>query len=424
MYIIDCRTEAIEIRSVLLLYLEGEKMSNKILAINAGSSSLKFQLLEMPSEAVIAKGIFDRIGFKDGKVKYQTKRNQFQKNVCIPSHEFAVQVLLGTLVESGEIHSIEEIVGVGHRVAHGGESFKGSVLVDEKNEEIISDLGDLAPSHNPISLSVIKSFKIHFPSIKNVAVFDTSFHQTMEPVHYLYPLPYSLYEKFHVRKYGFHGISHAYIAETVEKIFQQEEHAKENVKIISCHLGNGASICAIKNKQSINTSMGFTPLDGLMMGSRCGSIDPMIIPYLVERQKMPIHEVKKLLNEASGLLGISEMSNDMRDLIQAATEGNQKATLAIEMFVNRVAHTIASYIVDLGGVHAIVFTGGIGENAAIIRSDIIDKLQVFGITANKDLNENSSLFIQSDHSNCKILIVKTNEELMIAREVYRLISQL
>lgn len=411
-------------RSVLLLYLEGEKMSNKILAINAGSSSLKFQLLEMPSEAVIAKGIFDRIGFKDGKVKYQTKRNQFQKNVCIPSHEFAVQVLLGTLVESGEIHSIEEIVGVGHRVAHGGESFKGSVLVDEKNEEIISDLGDLAPSHNPISLSVIKSFKTHFPSIKNVAVFDTSFHQTMEPVHYLYPLPYSLYEKFHVRKYGFHGISHAYIAETVENIFHQEEHAKENVKIISCHLGNGASICAIKNKQSINTSMGFTPLDGLMMGSRCGSIDPMIIPYLVERQKMPIHEVKKLLNEASGLLGISEMSNDMRDLIQAATEGNQKATLAIEMFVNRVAHTIASYIVDLGGVDAIVFTGGIGENAAIIRSDIIDKLQVFGITANKDLNENSSLFIQSDHSNCKILIVKTNEELMIAREVYRLISQL
>lgn len=411
-------------RSVLLLYLEGEKMSNKILAINAGSSSLKFQLLEMPSEAVIAKGIFDRIGFKDGKVKYQTKRNQFQKNVCIPSHEFAVQVLLRTLVESGEIHSIEEIVGVGHRVAHGGESFKGSVLVDEKNEEIISDLGDLAPSHNPISLSVIKSFKTHFPSIKNVAVFDTSFHQTMEPVHYLYPLPYSLYEKFHVRKYGFHGISHAYIAETVEKIFQQEEHAKENVKIISCHLGNGASICAIKNKQSINTSMGFTPLDGLMMGSRCGSIDPMIIPYLVERQKMPIHEVKKLLNEASGLLGISEMSNDMRDLIQAATEGNQKATLAIEMFVNRVAHTIASYIVDLGGVDAIVFTGGIGENAAIIRSDIIDKLQVFGITANKDLNENSSLFIQSDHSNCKILIVKTNEELMIAREVYRLISLL
>ncbi len=385
---------------------------------------MKFQLLEMPSEAVIAKGIFDRIGFKDGKVKYQTKRNQFQKNVCIPSHEFAVQVLLGTLVESGEIHSIEEIVGVGHRVAHGGESFKGSVLVDEKNEEIISDLGDLAPSHNPISLSVIKSFKTHFPSIKNVAVFDTSFHQTMEPVHYLYPLPYSLYEKFHVRKYGFHGISHAYIAETVEKIFQQEEHAKENVKIISCHLGNGASICAIKNKQSINTSMGFTPLDGLMMGSRCGSIDPMIIPYLVERQKMPIHEVKKLLNEASGLLGISEMSNDMRDLIQAATEGNQKATLAIEMFVNRVAHMIASYIVDLGGVDAIVFTGGIGENAAIIRSDIIDKLQVFGITANKDFNENSSLFIQSDHSNCKILIVKTNEELMIAREVYRLISQL
>lgn len=411
-------------RSVLLLYLEGEKMSNKILAINAGSSSLKFQLLEMPSEAVIAKGIFDRIGFKDGKVKYQTKRNQVQKNVCIPSHEFAVQVLLGALVESGEIHSIEEIVGVGHRVAHGGESFKGSVLVDEKNEEIISDLGDLAPSHNPISLSVIKSFKTHFPSIKNVAVFDTSFHQTMEPVHYLYPLPYSLYEKFHVRKYGFHGISHAYIAETVEKIFQQEEHAKENVKIISCHLGNGASICAIKNKQSINTSMGFTPLDGLMMGSRCGSIDPMIIPYLVDRQKMPIHEVKKLLNEASGLLGISEMSNDMRDLIQAATEGNQKATLAIEMFVNRVAHTIASYIVDLGGVDAIVFTGGIGENAAIIRSDIIDKLQVFGITANKDLNENSSLFIQSDHSNSKILIVKTNEELMIAREVYRLISLL
>ena len=407
-------------RSVLLLYLEGEKMSDKILAINAGSSSLKFQLLEMPSEAVIAKGIFDRIGFKDGKVKYQTKRNQVQKSVCIPSHEFAVQVLLGTLVESGEIHSIEEIVGVGHRVAHGGENFKGSVLVDEKNEEIISDLGDLAPSHNPVSLSVIKSFKTHFPSIKNVAVFDTSFHQTMDPVHYLYPLPYSLYEKFHVRKYGFHGISHAYIAETVEKIFQQEEHAKENVKIISCHLGNGASICAIKEQQSVNTSMGFTPIDGLMMGSRCGSIDPMIIPYLVERQKMPIEEVKKLLNEASGLLGISEMSNDMRDLIQAAREGNQKATLAIEMFVNRVAHTIASYIVDLDGLDALVFTGGIGENAALIRSLIVDKLQVFGMSVNKELNENSSLYIQDAPSNCKILVVQTNEELMIARETYRL----
>ena len=394
-------------RSVLLLYLEGEKMSDKILAINAGSSSLKFQLLDMPSEAVIAKGIFDRIGFKDGKVKYQTKRNQVQKSVCIPSHEFAVQVLLGTLVESGEIHSIEEIVGVGHRVAHGGESFKGSVLIDEKNEEIISDLGDLAPSHN-------------FPSIKNVAVFDTSFHQTMDPVHYLYPLPYSLYEKFHVRKYGFHGISHAYIAETVEKIFQQEEHAKENVKIISCHLGNGASICAIKEQQSVNTSMGFTPIDGLMMGSRCGSIDPMIIPYLVERQQMPIHEVKKLLNEASGLLGISEMSNDMRDLIQAATEGNQKAALAIEMFVNRVAHTIASYIVDLDGLDALVFTGGIGENAALIRSLIVDKLQVFGMSVNKELNENGSLYIQDSNSNCKILVVQTNEELMIARETYRL----
>ena len=386
-------------------------MSDKILAINAGSSSLKFQLLEMPSEAVIAKGIFDRIGFKDGKVKYQTKRNQVQKSVCIPSHEFAVQVLLGTLVESGEIHSIEEIVG---------ESFKGSVLVDEKNEEIISDLGDLAPSHNPVSLSVIKSFKTHFPSIKNVAVFDTSFHQTMDPVHYLYPLPYSLYEKFHVRKYGFHGISHAYIAETVEKIFQQEEHAKENVKIISCHLGNGASICAIKEQQSVNTSMGFTPIDGLMMGSRCGSIDPMIIPYLVERQQMPIHEVKKLLNEASGLLGISEMSNDMRDLIQAATEGNQKAALAIEMFVNRVAHTIASYIVDLDGLDALVFTGGIGENAALIRSLIVDKLQVFGMSVNKELNENGSLYIQDSNSNCKILVVQTNEELMIARETYRL----
>ena len=389
-------------------------MSDKILAINAGSSSLKFQLLEMPSEAVIAKGIFDRIGFKDGKVKYQTKRNQVQKSVCIPSHEFAVQVLLGTLVESGEIHSIEEIVGVGHRVAHGGESFKGSVLIDEKNEEIISDLGDLAPSHNPVSLSVIKSFKTHFPSIKNVAVFDTSFHQTMDPVH----------EKFHGRKYGFHGISHAYIAETVEKIFQQEEHAKENVKIISCHLGNGASICAIKEQQSVNTSMGFTPIDGLMMGSRCGSIDPMIIPYLVERQQMPIHEVKKLLNEASGLLGISEMSNDMRDLIQAAREGNQKAALAIEMFVNRVAHTIASYIVDLDGLDALVFTGGIGENAALIRSLVVDKLQVFGMSVDKDLNENGSLYIQDAHSNCKILVVQTNEELMIARETYRLSTQL
>ena len=246
----------------------------------------------------------------------------------------------------------------------------------------------------------------------------------MDPVHYLYPFPYSLYEKLHVRKYGFHGISHAYITETIEKIFQQEEHPKQNIKIISCHLGNGASICAIKEQQSVNTSMGFTPIDGLMMGSRCGSIDPMIIPYLVERHKTPIDEVKKLLNEASGLLGISEMSNDMRDLIQSATEGNQKANLAIEMFVNRVAHTIASYLVDLDGLDALVFTGEIGENAALIRSLIVDKLQVFGMSVDKDLNENGSLYIQDAHSNCKILVVQTNEELMIARETYRLSTQL
>ena len=399
-------------------------MSNNILAINAGSSSLKFQLIEMPSEEVIVKGIFDKIGFKDGKVKFQSKSRQIEKEFYVSSHNFAVEVLLRLLVESGEIQSVDEILGIGHRVAHGGEYFNGSALVDKKNEDAISDLGILAPSHNPISLSVIQSFKTIFPKIKNVAVFDTSFHQTMTPVHYLYPLPYSLYEQYRIRKYGFHGISHAYIAETVNEIFEREGNSKPDLKIISCHLGNGASICAIKNKQSINTSMGFTPLDGLMMGSRCGSIDPMIVPYLIEKQQMSINEIKQILNEASGLVGISEISNDMRDLIQAAKGGDQKATLAIDMFVNRIAHTIVSYIVDLGGVDAIVFTGGIGENAAIIRSDIIDKLQVFGITANKDLNENSSLFIQSDHSNCKILIVKTNEELMIAREVYRLISQL
>ena len=402
-------------------------MSEKILAINAGSSSLKFQLLEMPDEAVIAKGIFDRIGFKDGKIKYQTKRNQIQKNVCIPSHEFAVQVLLGTLVESGEIQSIEEIVGVGHRVAHGGESFKGSVLVDEKNEEIISDLGDLAPSHNPISLSVIKSFKTHFPSIKNVAVFDTSFHQTMDPVHYLYPLPYSLYEKFHVRKYGFHGISHAYIAETIEKIFQQEEHPKQHVKIISCHLGNGASISAVQDGICIDTSMGFTPLAGVMMGTRCGDVDPSIMPYLCKKLNKTPDEILDIYNKKSGMLGISGISSDSRDIENALFKnGDERALLTGLLYARIVSKYIGSYFVEMGGVDAIAFTAGVGENASYLRRLIIDNVsRALGVFLNEEENERRSKenrLISHQYSKVDVYVIPTNEEVMIARDTVRILG--
>ena len=342
--------------------------------------------------------------------------------MVIPSHQFAVDYLLNFLLERKLIASLDEIDGVGHRVAHGGESFDDSALIDEQVLSIIEKLSFLAPSHNPVNLVGIRAFQKALPETGQVAVFDTAFHQSLSEAYYLYPLSWDYYHKYGLRKYGFHGTSHKYIAQKVQEIWEGQGEAAEHLKIINCHLGNGASICAIKNGQSVNTSMGFTPLAGLMMGSRSGDIDPMILPFLLEQEKLSAQQLSDVLNKESGLLAISQLSNDLRDVLEACDRGDEKASLAVNMFVNRIAQTIASYITDLDGLDALVFTAGIGENSALIRSLVVQKLNCLGLSLNQAANEQGQLFIQNSQSQAKILILPTNEELMIAQDTMRLLE--
>ena len=397
-------------------------MSKKIFAINAGSSSLKFQLLSMPDESLLVKGIFEKIGLKEGIFKIEFEGQKEKKLLAIPSHQFAVDYLLNFLLERKLIASLAEIDGVGHRVAHGGESFDDSALIDKQVLSIIEKLSFLAPSHNPVNLVGIRAFQKALPETGQVAVFDTAFHQSLSEAYYLYPLSWDYYHKYGLRKYGFHGTSHKYIAQKVKEIWEGQGEAAEHLKIINCHLGNGASICAIKNGQSVNTSMGFTPLAGLMMGSRSGDIDPMILPFLLEQEKLSAQQLSDVLNKESGLLAISQLSNDLRDVLEACDRGDEKASLAVNMFVNRIAQTIASYITDLDGLDALVFTAGIGENSALIRSLVVQKLNCLGLSLNQAANEQGQLFIQNSQSQAKILILPTNEELMIAQDTMRLLD--
>ncbi|MCI3029310.1 acetate kinase [Desemzia sp. C1] len=392
-------------------------MTKKIFAINAGSSSLKFQLLEMPSEIVITKGIFERIGSSDAEftIKYGTEKEQ--KTLPIQSHQEAVDNLLNVLISKGIIQSLNEINGVGHRVAHGGEEFQDSAIINESVLQTIENLNHLAPKHNPVNVIGIKAFRAALPNVKSVAVFDTAFHHTIKPEVYNYPIPYKYYEKYRIRKYGFHGTSHEYIYKTITSLLDKRE---EGYKIISCHLGNGSSICAIDNGRSVNTSMGFTPLAGLMMGTRSGDIDPSIIPFIAEKEHKSNQDMNKLLNNDSGLLGVSGISNDLRDIEEAATNGNKRAELAIKMFVNRVAETISAYVSNLNGVDAIVFTAGIGENSATIRSLICKKLSFLNLTLDEKKNGSSEAFIETSDSRVKVAVIPTNEEVVIARDVLRI----
>lgn len=394
----------------------------KIFAVNAGSSSLKFQLLAMPQETVIAKGIFERIGESEPSFTLDIQGEKEQVLVATTTYKEAVAYLLKRLKEKGILESIDDIAGVGHRVAHGGDYFKSSALIDDHTIKIIDSFSFLAPSHNPVNLEVIHAFREVLPTIPNVAVFDTAFHQSLSEEYYLYPLPKKYYEKYRLRKYGFHGTSHKYIALRLKELLDKEGLATEQLKIISCHLGNGASMCAIKNQESINTSMGFTPLAGLMMGSRSGDIDPAIIPFLMEEEGLTPSMVTSMLNKESGLLAISEINNDLRDIEAAYKQGNQQAITAIEMFTNRIAHTIATYLVDLDGADAIVFTAGIGENSRMIRQKVAEKLSVFGVCLDAEANENGDLLISQDSSSIKLFVIPTNEELMIARDTLHLIS--
>ncbi|MBC1920784.1 acetate kinase [Listeria grayi] len=395
---------------------------DKTIAINAGSSSLKFQLYEMPAETVITKGIVERIGLKDSIFTISVGDEKVTEIVGIPDHEVAVQMLLEKLLEHKIISSYDEITGVGHRVVHGGEVFPESVVIDDQVIEKIEELSELAPLHNPANVIGIKAFRKVLPNIVSVAVFDTAFHQTMPPASFLYSLPYSYYENYGIRKYGFHGTSHKYVSERAAELLGRPI---EELRLITCHLGNGASIAAIEGGKSMDTSMGFTPLAGVSMGTRSGNIDPALIPYIMEKTDKTAEQVLDVLNKESGMLGVSGISSDLRDLEKAAAEGNDRAELALEVFVDRIHKYIGSYAARMNGVDAIIFTAGIGENSTFIREKVLRGLEFMGVYWDQALNQihGEEAFINYPHSPVKVIVIPTNEELMIARDVETLKDQ-
>jgi len=391
----------------------------KIFAVNAGSSSLKFQLFNMPEEKVISKGMIERIGLKDSVFTMSVEGKRHKETIDIPNHESAVALLLDRIVKIGVISSLGEIEGVGHRVVHGGEVFNDSVLITSEVLEKIEELSELAPLHNPANVTGIKEFQKALPGVPAVAVFDTAFHQTMPESSYLYSLPYDYYTKYGIRKYGFHGTSHKYVSQRAAQLLGRP---LSQLRLISCHLGNGASIAAIKGGKSIDTSMGFTPLAGVTMGTRSGNIDPALIPFLMEKTGKTAEEVLDVLNKKSGMLGVSGFSSDLRDIEIEATAGNHRAELALDIFADRIHKYLGSYAAKMSGVDAIIFTAGIGENSSAIRAKVLNGLQFMGVYWDGDLNKirGEEIFLNYPHSPVKVIVIPTNEEIMIARDVVRL----
>lgn len=391
----------------------------KVIAINAGSSSLKFQLFEMPSEEVITKGIFERIGLEKGIFTISVGDEKQTIETEIPDHSVAVNILLSNLTELGIIKSLDEIEGIGHRVVHGGESFADSALITDEVLKEIEALSELAPLHNPANVTGIRAFQEVLPNVPAVAVFDTAFHQTMPEKSFLYSLPYEYYKEYGIRKYGFHGTSHKYVSERAAELLGRPV---EQLRLLSCHLGNGASIAAIEGGKSIDTSMGFTPLAGVTMGTRSGNIDPALIPYIMEKTGKTADEVLNVLNKESGMLGVSGFSSDLRDIEQHANEGNKRAELALEVFASRIHKYIGSYAARMHGIDAIIFTAGIGENSDTIRARVLTGLEFMGVYWDPALNKvrGKETFINYPHSPVKVIVIPTNEEVMIARDVVRL----
>ncbi|WP_160723996.1 acetate kinase [Bacillus sp. USDA818B3_A] len=391
----------------------------KVIAINAGSSSLKFQLFEMPSEEVITKGLIERIGLNDSIFNITVNGEKVEEVTDIPDHDIAVKMLLDKLTSLGIIKSLNEIEGIGHRVVHGGEAFNDSALITDEVLAKIEELSELAPLHNPANATGIKAFKQVLPNVPAVAVFDTAFHQTMPESSFLYSLPYEYYEKYGIRKYGFHGTSHKYVSQRAAELLGRPI---EQLRLLSCHLGNGASIAAIEGGKSIDTSMGFTPLAGVTMGTRSGNIDPALIPYIMEKTNQTAEEVLDVLNKKSGMLAVSGFSSDLRDIIGEADKGNERAELALDVFANRIHKYIGSYAARMYGVDAIIFTAGIGENSDPIRERILKGLEFMGVYWDPALNKvrGEEAFINYPHSPVKVIIIPTNEEVMIARDVVRL----
>ncbi len=405
----------------------------KVLVLNVGSSSVKFELIDTSLEAIqqgterkLGRGLVDKIGATTSTVRFQAPgKEAFRDEIVIPDHAAAIKEVLTLLTdpETGAIKDTSEIEAVGHRVVHGGEYFTQSMLLDEEALEKIKECFDLAPLHNPHNYRGIRLMQQALPNVPHVAVFDTSFHQTMPKYAFIYALPYEVYQKHKIRRYGFHGTSHRYMTYAIETRFAKRP--RKEFKVITVHLGNGCSIAAVDGGRSIDTSMGFTPLEGLIMGTRCGDIDPAIILHLMEKEGQSVQEMNTLLNKYSGLKGISGISNDMRELVQAMQEGNERATLAVKAFCYRVKKYIGAYHAALGGADYIAFAGGIGENSALVRELVLENLEKLGIILDRGKNNSVGSKggeITADDSPVKAFVVPTDEELVIARDTVRAIA--
>lgn len=393
----------------------------KILSVNAGSSSLKFQLFEMPEEEVIISGTFERIGIKGGFYTIKMNGEKVKTEKDLKNHEIAVETLIEELLANKAIESLDEIKGVGHRLVHGGDKYASSVIIDDDVIKTVSDLSDLAPLHNPANLMGVKAFKKAIPAAIQVGCFDTAFHQTMKEDRFLYAVPYEWYTKYGVRKYGFHGMSHRYVSERVNELLD-----KDYTNVIVCHLGNGGSISAIRDGRCVDTTMGFTPNAGIVMGSRSGDIDYSIIPYLMKKTGKTIEEIDNSLNKESGMLGISGVSSDFRDIDAAIAEKNKQAIMAHYLYVNSIVNYIARFYVELGGCDAICFTAGVGENAPHVRRMVLDRLACLGIKIDKAANDEIRLgkegLITKEDSSVPCYVIPTNEEVMIARDTFSFIK--
>ena len=397
----------------------------KILVINCGSSSLKYQILEMTTETLLCKGLVEKIGITGSTITHEKiGENKLVLEYAMKDHKDAIEQVLQVIrdKEYGVVKSMDEIGAVGHRIGHGGERYNRSVIVTDDVIKAITDCIPLAPLHNPANLLGISACQSLMPGTPNVAVFDTAFHQTMPPESYIYAIPHEYYKKYGIRRYGFHGTSHKYVA---EKASQMLNINLDDLKIITCHLGNGASVSAIKRGKCIDTSMGFTPLEGLVMGTRSGDIDPAIVTYIREKENLPQGKVNEILNKRSGMLGISGVSSDFRDIEAAVAEGNERAALALKVFAHKVKFYIGAYIAEMNGVDAIVFTAGVGENDVTMRELICNEMGNLGIKLDlvKNKVRGKETIISMEDSKVKILLIPTNEELMIARDALKLVTK-
>jgi acetate kinase len=394
----------------------------KVLVLNSGSSSVKFQFIRMEDEGLLAKGIVEKIGSSDAIVTYQPEgKNRIREIREVLNHSVAIEMVLSLLLhpQHGVIRNKREIDGIGHRVVHGGEDFSASVLITDKVKSTIRKCIQFAPLHNPHNLKGIEACEGLLPNVPQVAVFDTAFHQTIPPKAYIYGLPYALYRKLRIRRYGFHGTSHSYVAHRAAEILGRPI---TELKLITCHLGNGASITAVDGGKSIDTTMGFTPLEGLVMGTRCGSIDPALVPYIMDREKLGTKDIDSIMNKNSGMLGLTETSHDMREIEQEAARGSERHRLALEIYCHSVRKYIGAYMAEMGRLDAVIFTGGIGENSRLVRRLVVEGLDEFGIVFDAKKNDANERVISTGR--VKVMVVPTNEELAIARDTQAILKAL